>query len=58
MQYRPGREHMNADCFFQGCHCLIKKKVSDPEDRVLMIEELEDCCVLSAKKISEWTRKA
>ena len=31
--------------------------LTDPEYRVLMIEELEDCSVFSAEKISEWTRR-
>ena len=55
MQYRPGKEHMNADCFSRLP--LPVTEAADPEDRVLMIEELEDCSVLSGEKISEWTSR-
>ena len=55
MQYRPGKEHMNADCFSRLP--LPDTEAADPEDRVLMIEELENCSVLSAQKIGEWTRR-
>ena len=55
MQYRPGKEHMNADCFSRLP--LPVTEAADLGDRVLMIEELEDCSVLSAEKINEWTRR-
>ena len=45
---------MNADCFSRLPLCVTE--AADPEDRVLMIEKLEDCSVLSAEKISEWNR--
>ena len=54
MQYQPGKEHMNANCFSRLP--LPVTEAAGPEDRVLMIEELEDCSVLSAE-ISEWTRR-
>ena len=54
MQYRLGKEHMNADCFSRLP--LPDTEAADPEDRVLMIEQLENCSVLSAQKIGEWTR--
>ena len=55
MQYRPGKEHMNADCFSRLP--LQDTEAADPEDRVLMIEELENCPMLSAQKVGEWTRR-
>ena len=36
---------------------LPDTEADDPEDRVLMIEELENCSMLSAQKIGEWTRR-
>ena len=55
MDREPGKEHMNADCFSRLP--LPDTEAADPEDRELMIEELADCSMLSAKKISEWTRR-
>jgi len=54
MQYQPGKEYMNANCFSRLP--LPITEAADPEDRVLIIEEMENCSVLSAEKISEWTR--
>ncbi|XP_048578377.1 uncharacterized protein K02A2.6-like [Nematostella vectensis] len=53
MKYRAGNQHANADCMSR----LPLPVKARTEDRVLMIEELEDCSILTSEQISHWTRK-
>ena len=55
MEYGPGKQQMNADCFSRLP--LPTTESADPEDRILMIEEVGNYSVLSAKKITEWARR-
>ena len=43
-------------CFEPSQPQRVISGLTDPEDRVLMTEQLEDCSVFSAE-ISEWTRR-
>jgi len=54
MVYKPGKEHSNADCLSR-----LPLKVTEPihkEDVVFLLDELEDCSVLTAKDIKQWTK--
>ena len=55
MEYGPGKQQMNADCFSRLP--LPTTESADPEDIILMIEEVGNYSVLSTKKITEWTRR-
>ena len=54
MKYRAGKEHANADCMSRLP--LPARAQETPADRVLLVEELGDCSILTADQISHWTR--
>jgi transposase InsO family protein len=55
MEYRSGKAHANADCFSRLP--LPEMEAEEQEEKVLLIDELEDCSVLSARQIRDWTRR-
>ena len=54
MQYKPGKENTNADCLSRlPLNVTVKE---GPEDRVLMIDELQGVSTLTAQNIADWSR--
>ena len=54
MVFKAGKEHLNADCLSR-----LPLPVTDPveeHETVLMMREIEDCTLLTADEIAEWTK--
>ena len=54
--FKPGRNHGNSDCFSRLPLPDTEENVEDT-DRVLLLNDLQDCSFVSAKQISTWTKR-
>ena len=54
--FKPGRNHGNSDCFSRLPLPDTEEDAEDT-DRVLLINDLQDCSFVSAKQIAAWTKR-